>query len=260
MIRQNRNLFYLFFILTVRDIVGRYKGSFFGLFWALILPIAMLAVYTFVFSGVFGYRLENSDLKVYPFSLYAGLLLFNFCSEAVTRSTMVIVSNPNYVKKVFFPVVLLPLVVVGASFVHLVIGLIVFFLAYVFIIGTPPLTIFLIPSVIFPFAIFVLGISYFVASIGVYFRDLLQLVPIIMNAMLFISPVFYPADAVPINWTFLIQLNPLTAPIEMLRALVIFGRVPDIISYAIQFFLSCLFFLGGFLFFRVCRRGFSDVL
>lgn len=248
--------------LIYRDVVGRYKGSMLGIAWSLVNPILMLAVYTFVFSVIFKAKWSaGSDSETeFALVLFAGLLVFNLFSECVTRSPSLILSNVNYVKKVVFPLEILPWVPLGSALFHFAVSLTVWLIGYVIFIGMPNWTIVLVPLIIFPFCMFVVGLSWGLASLGVYLRDVSQIISILVSVLMFLSPIFFPASALPEKFRVIINANPLTYPIEMLRDVMYWGQIPSIevwlVSFVIDFFICVL----GFFWFQKTRKGFSDVL
>lgn len=248
--------------LVAREVMGRYRGSVLGLSWAFFHPVLMLLVYTFVFSVVFRARWSTgSDSKVeFALALYAGLLVFNLFAECITRAPGVIVANTNYVKKVIFPLEVLPWVNLGAALFHAVISVGVWLLFYLVAYGIPHLSVLLLPVIIAPFALLLIGVSLFLASLGVYLRDVGQLVALATTVMMFLSPVFYPVSALPESFRPLMRLNPLTPVIEFARDLLMWGRWPDPGLYAL-YLLGCLACaLLGFAWFQKTRQGFADVL
>jgi len=248
--------------LIKRDIKGRYRGSFFGMFWSFLNPLLMLAVYTFVFSVVFKARWDiTSDSKTeFALILFAGLLIFNIFSECINRSPGIILSNQNYVKKVVFPLEILPWVTLGASLFHGAVSLGVWLLAYIVLVGTPHSTIFYLPVIIVPLVFFIMGLSWILASLGVYLRDTAQFVSIMTTALMFISPIFYPATALPENYRAFIYLNPLTTVIEQTRDILFRGNPPEVIVSVSYLTAAIITAWVGFAIFQKTRKGFADVL
>lgn len=248
--------------MVKRDVVGRYKGSALGILWSIFHPIFMLIVYTFVFSVVFKAKWSpDSESKTeFALVLFAGLLVFNLFAECINRAPVTITSNVNYVKKVIFPIEVLPWVNLGSAFFHAMISLIVWFFFYLFAVGVPHITILLIPIVLLPLAMFTLGMSWFLASLGVYLRDVGQVVGLFVTILMFLSPIFYPASALPEKYQVIFRLNPVAVYIEEVRGLLIWGQLPELQMYIISFFISTVVFIAGFAWFQKTRNGFSDVL
>ena len=252
----------LMFSLSQREILGRYRGSFMGILWSFFTPLLMLIVYTFVFSVIFKARWDaGSDSRIeFALILFAGLMTFNFFAECITRSTSLITSNVNYVKKVVFPLEILPWVSLGAALFHFAISLLVWLIAYLIFFGLPHTTIFYLPIIFTPFVFLIMGITYFLSALGVYMRDISQLVGVAITALLFMSPIFYPASALPEKFQRFLMLNPLTPIIEMTRDVMFFGISPGYKPLAIYCIISMLVAWVGFVWFQKTRKGFADVL
>ena len=204
-----------------REVVGRYRGSFLGIFWSFFHPMFMLAVYTFVFSVVFKARWQSgSDSKTeFALILFSGLMVFNLFSECINRAPSLLLAHASYVKKVVFPLEILPWVVIGGATFHLGISLAVWLIAYTLLFGVPHATALLLPVVLVPLVLFTAGLSWWLASIGVYLRDVSQFVSIVTTAMMFLSPIFYSTASLPEQFRVIMQLNPLTPVIEQTRDL-----------------------------------------
>ncbi|TIC78505.1 ABC transporter permease [Crenobacter intestini] len=247
---------------TKREVLGRYRGSALGLLWSFANPLFMLAVYTFVFSVVFKARWGGGEGSKVEFALvlFAGLMVFNFFAECVNRAPSLIVGNPNFVKKVIFPLEILPFIAVFAALYHFVVSLAVWLLAYMVFFGVPHITILLLPLALIPLALFVLGLSWALASLGVFLRDVAQLIGTLTTVLMFLSPIFYPASALPEAYQHILYLNPMTAVIEMVRDLIYWGVMPDWTLLSIYFVAMVLVAWGGFAWFQKTRKGFADVL
>lgn len=258
-IRANRNLIYS---LIKRDVVGRYRGSFIGLFWSFFNPLLMLGVYTFVFSFVFKARWSGGSESKTEFALvlFSGLMVFNLFAECLNKAPGLIVNNANYVKKVIFPLEILALVSLGSAAFHLGISLIVWLLFYVIFFGIPHATIFLLPLTLVPLAFVTLGLSWFLASLGVYLRDVGQVVGVITTIFMFMSPIFYPVTTLPEEYRLIMAINPLTYIVEQTREVMIWGNGINWSTWSIQTALSLLTAWIGFTWFQKTRRGFADVL
>ncbi len=244
--------------LTKREITGRYRGSILGLAWSFVNPLLMLAVYTFVFGMVF--RGQGTDRTGFALSLFAGLLVFNLFSECIARSPMLIVSNPSYVKKVVFPLELLPWVSLGSALFHAAASLFVLLLFLLVSGHGIHATVLLAPFVLLPLLPVILGASWILSSIGVYFRDIGNLVGMGMTVLMFLSPIFYPASALPGGvrpWLF---LNPLSLIIEQTRNVLLSGMLPDWKSLIIYLVVALPFAWAGRVWFDRTRKGFADVL
>ena len=248
--------------LVKREVIGRYRGSILGLLWSFINPVFMLLVFTFVFSVVFKAKWGGgSDSKIeFALILFAGLIMFNLFSECVNRAPSLILSNANYVKKVVFPLEIFPWVSLGAGIFHTFISLCVWLIAYVIFYGIPHLTVLLLPLIMVPFIFLILGLSWGLGALGVYFRDISQLVGILITALMFLSPIFYPVAALPENFQTILLFNPLTTIIESTRDILFWGRLPDMTILLLFFIVALLIAFLGFAFFQKTRKGFADVL
>ncbi len=248
--------------LIRREVVGRYRGSVLGLLWSFFNPVLMLAIYTFVFSVVFKARwLEGSESKTeFALVLFAGLMLYNFFAECVTRAPGLVLSNVNYVKKVVFPLEILPVVILGSAFFHFLVSLVVWLIFYLTFFGVPPASFVFITILLLPFMLMVLGLGWFLASIGVYLRDVSQVIGLITSALMFLSPIFYPVTALPENYRWLLQINPLTFVIEQARAAMIWGSALDWTGLAFYTLFAAMTAWFGFAWFQKTRKGFADVL
>lgn len=256
---RNRSLL---ITLTKREVIGRYKGSFFGLMWSFITPLLMLAVYTFVFGEVFNARWHTTSESPGQFALmlFAGLIIFNLFSEVVNRSPGLILSHVSYVKKVVFPLEILPLTIVCSSLFHSVISMLVWILAYVALFDLPHLTVLILPVVLVPLVVLVLGLAWLLAALGVYIRDIGQLIGLLTTAMMFLSPIFFPITSLPEQYQGLVYFNPLTIPIEELRAILFLGELPNWSNMGIYSIVAFTTAYLGFYFFQKTRKGFADVL
>ena len=258
-IRRNRELIR---VSAKREVLGRYRGSLLGIFWTFLNPLLMLTVYTFVFSEIFKSRWNAaSDSRTeFAMVLFAGLIAFNLFAECVNRAPSLILSNVNYVKKVVFPLEILPCVALAAALFHSCISLGVWLLAYVVLFGVPQLTVLYLPLVISPFLFFILGVSWALASLGVFLRDISQFIGLLVMVLMFMSPIFYPASALPEGYRFILYLNPLTPVIEEMRAVLYFGDAPDFAMLAVYWLATVLLAWLGFVWFQNTRNGFADVL
>lgn len=245
-----------------REVLGRYRGSALGLLWSFFNPLFMLTVYTFVFSEVFKARWSaGSESKTeFALVLFAGLMVFNLFAECINRAPGLILSNVNYVKKVVFPLEILPFVGLLSALFHGAISLCVWLLAYLVFFGIPHLTALYLPLIVFPFVLFIMGLSWALASLGVYLRDVSQFIVVFTTVLTFLSPIFYPATALPEVYRNLLYLNPLMPVIEQTRAVLYFGDAPDFSMLAVYWVASFAIAWLGFAWFQKTRQGFADVL
>lgn len=248
--------------LIQREVLGRYRGSIMGVLWSFITPILMLAVYTFVFSLIFKARWssESTSMTEFGMVLFAGLIMFNIFAECIGKAPTLILANANYVKRVVFPLDILPWVSLGSALFHAVVSLGVWLVAYLILFGLPHATAILLPLVVLPLVVLVMGICWVLASLGVYLRDVSQFVGILISVAMFLSPIFYPASALPQEYRWLLMLNPLTSVIEGAREVLFWGVVPDFAFLGFYLLGSSIFAWLGFVWFQKTRKGFADVL
>jgi lipopolysaccharide transport system permease protein len=249
--------------MVKREVIGRYKGSYIGLGWSFLNPIFMLMIYTFVFSVVFNARWgsDGEESKTqFAVVLFVGLIIHSLFAEVVNRAPFLIQSNINYVKKVVFPLEVLPVVAMGATLFHIMVSLCVLLSVFLLLNGFLYWTVLVAPLVFLPLVLVTLGCTWFLASLGVYLRDVGQTIGIVTTVMLFMAPVFYPVSALSEDQQFFLLLNPLTFIIEQARAVLIFGKLPDWSGLSLYSGFSLMVAWGGYWWFQKTRKGFSDVL
>lgn len=249
--------------LTRREIAARYKGSHLGLLWALVTPLFMLAVYAFVFGGgIFESKWESISGSRFEcaVTIFCGLILYNIFSETVNVATRVVVMNANYVKKVVFPLEVLPVVTLGAALVQAALSGLVFLLGLVLLVAIPPVTILLFPLVLLSLCAFTLGLAWLLAALGVFLRDINHTVQILTQAIFFCSAVFFPVSALSKELRWLVYLNPVAILIDQGRNAIIFGHAPDWPTWGIMTAIALLVMQGGYMTFMASKRAFSDVL
>lgn len=222
----------------------------------------MLVVYTFVFSVVFKARwVGGTDSKTeFALVLFAGLMVYNLFAECINRSPGLVLGNVNYVKKVVFPLEILPVVAIGSAAFHLLVSLLVWLIFYLIYFGIPQATLLLFPLVLIPFFLLTLGFSWFLASLGVFLRDVSQIVVVMTTALMFLSPIFYPITALPQEYHIFLQINPLTFVIEQARDVMIWGKGMNWIAWATYLLLAAIMAWLGFAWFQKTRKGFANVL
>jgi lipopolysaccharide transport system permease protein len=249
--------------MTKREILGRYRGSFLGLFWSFFQPIFMLAVYTFVFSVVFQAKwgANHSESKAqFAIILFAGLIVFNLFAEVITRAPNLILNNVNYVKKVVFPLEILPVVAVGSALFHSMVSVCVLLAFQGVVNHTVPVTALLLPAVLFPLLLLILGGGWFLASLGVFLRDVNQTIGILTTALMFLSAIFFPSSALPEQIRPYLFLNPLAFIIEQTREVLIWGNIPNWRGLSIHLLFDIVFAWISLFWFQKTRKGFADVL
>ncbi len=250
--------------MTKREVVGRYQGSAFGLAWSFLNPVFMLVVYTFVFSEIFKIRwggVGGDDSKTqFAVVLFVGMIVLSLFSEVLNRAPGLILSNVNYVKKVLFPIEILPVIAMGASLFHSLISLGVLLAAFALFNGYLHWTAIFIPLVLLPLVILTMGLAWMLASLGVFLRDIGQTIGIITTVLMFLSPVFYPITAVPERFHPFIMANPLTFIIEQAREVLIWGRVPNWTGLSAYTLAAAAIAWAGYAWLQKTRKGFADVL
>ena len=248
--------------MTVREVVGRYRGSMMGLLWSFFNPVLMLVVYTFVFSVVFQARWDVNTVGKTDFALlvFTGMLVHALFAECINRSSRLVLDNSNYVKKVIFPLEILPWVCMGSAFFHMLISVLVLLVAFLIIHHYLNWTIILFPLVIAPFVLFTMGLTWWLAATGVYLRDLGQITGVLTTVLLFVSPVFYPVAALPKQYQLFFNLNPLTFVIKQVRDILIWGKPPDWEGLALYSAIGIATAWAGLFWFQRTRHGFADVI
>lgn len=249
-------------LLTKREVIGRYRGSFFGLLWSLFYPLVMLAVYTFVFNVVFQARwsVGGESNTEFVLLLFTGLIVYSLFAECINRAPNLILSRVNYVKKVVFPLEVLPWVSLGVGLFQMGMSLTVLLLFCGLSHLSLNWTVTLFPLLVIPLALVVLGASWFLASVGVFVRDVGHATGVVSSLTLFLAPVFYPASALPEAYRPLLYLNPLTFIIEQARDVLIAGKLPSWYGMGIYFLCSVVVAWLGLVWFQRTRKGFADVL
>ena len=252
--------------MSKRDVIGRYKGSAMGLLWSFLNPLLMLAVYTFFFAVVFKSRWGavpnggEESKTLFAVILFVGMIVHTLFAEVLNRAPSLILSNTNYVKKVVFPLEILPIISMGAALFHCLISLGVLLAVFVVFNGFVHWTVVLLPFIFLPFIVLTMGLAWMLASLGVYVRDVGQTIGILMSVMMFLSPVFYPVAALPDFMRPWMLANPLTFIIEQAREVLVWGRMPHWRGLALYSLLSFFVAWSGFAWFQKTRKGFADVL
>lgn len=250
--------------MTKRDVIGRYKGSVIGLAWSFFNPLIMLVVYTFMFSYVFkarwGNDIHSGSHVEFAVVLFAGLIVHSMFAEALAASTRLLTGNASYVKKVIFPLEILPVVTIFSALFHFCISLVALLLVQVVVYHTINVTVLFFPVVIFPYLFMMLGVVWFISAVSVYIKDIAQVVGVVTSILLFVSPIFYPVSMLPVKVRFLIELNPLTVIIEEMRQIIVYGQLPNMQQWLIYLLVSLCVASFGLWFFQKIRIGFADVL
>lgn len=254
--RQQRGLL---LTLIAREFSGRYQGSAGGLLWAIGQPLFLLLIYTLAFGVVLQTRWTPAgDAREYALILFAGLLVYNLFTECLKQASTLVTARPNFVKKIVFPLEILPWVMVGTAMLHAALCVGVWLLGYLVLTGWPPLTGLAFPLVLLAFTPLLLGIGWLLAALGVFLRDIDQFCQMLGHALLFATPIFYREDIIPAGLRWLMQLNPLTFIVSQSRQVLYQGQWPDwlgLLQYAV---LATLFALAARWLFRRLRPLFAD--
>lgn len=257
---RNRSLL---FQLTRRDIAQRYRSSALGFVWLLVQPLLQLALYSFVFQVVLRARwgIQSPAGSEVPFGLllFIGLILHALLSETLVRAPGTITAHESYVKRVIFPIQILPVINVLAGLFSLGLALGVLLTATVAITGhlSPSAILIILP--IAALTLFTTGLAWMLSALGVYIRDLNQLTPHVSTILLFTAPICYPIGMVPEQFHWLLRINPLTLPVEISRELLFENKV-DFSGFSTYLALSLAIFIVGRLLFERLRPGFADAL
>jgi len=256
---QNRSLT---IELSKREILGRYRGASFGLLWSLISPFLMLAVYTFAFGNILKSRWPQTGQEHHSFALilFMGLIVHGFFAECMNRSPQLIVGNSNYVKRVIFPLEILPWPMVLSALFHLMMNLLAFIVLQIVLDSQVNWTIVLFPVVIAPLVLLALGVAWALAALGVYFRDISQITGVLTTALLFTSTAIMPMSAVGLREQWIFQLNPLTFIIDQSREVALWGHLPDWSGLGLYGIAALIVAYMGYSAFMATRKGFADVL
>jgi len=248
--------------LSRRAILGRYRGTMLGLVWSLFTPLLLLAVYTFVFGTVLQIRWVDQGGGNLEFAaiLFSGMLIHGILAECLTQASSLISANPQYVKKVVFPLEALAWVTVIGAFFQGLVSTCVLGIYLLFVNGTVPLTILFLPLPLFSLGLVCLGITWLVAATAVFLKDIAQVAGILTTILFFMAPILYPKTALPEQFQIFLYLNPITFVIEQFRDLALWGRPPNWAGLGIYTAAAFVFAWGSLAWFQKTRRGFADVL
>jgi lipopolysaccharide transport system permease protein len=246
-----------------REVVGRYKGSVIGLLWSFLNPVFMLAMYTFVFSVVFKARWgagSGDSRSQFAIVLFVGMIVHSLFAEVLNRAPSLVLGNVAYVKKIVFPLEVLPVVSLCAALFHASVSLLVLLAASALMNGAVPFTAILVVPVLLPLMLLTLGLAWSLASLGVFLRDVGQTIGLVLIVLMYFAPVFYPVSALPAEFRPWLMLNPITFPIEQARAVLILGKLPDWEGLLVYTLVAALVAWAGFAWFQKTRKGFANVL
>jgi lipopolysaccharide transport system permease protein len=246
-----------------RDLGMRYRASYLGVLWSFITPLMMLAIYTFVFSTVFKARWRpdvETSTGEFALTLFAGMAAFNLFSEVTNRAPNLILQVPNYVKKVVFPLEVLPMVAAGTALVNSLITTLLVITGAALLLGQVSPTLWALPLAYLPLLLLSLGVAWLLASLGVYIRDIGQGVGLVVQMLFFMSPVFYPVTAVPAELRGLLLVNPLTFILTAFRQAILWGQPLAWEEWGLWTGLAALLALAGYAWFMRTKKGFADVM
>jgi lipopolysaccharide transport system permease protein len=248
--------------LAWRRIELRYRDSLLGFLWTVINPLLLLSVYTFVFSFVFKARWGSSDAATAEFSLYlfSGITLYTVFAECVNEAPNLIRQNSAFVKQHIFPLETLTWVSLVATLFNFTVGMLVLLVFYLFVLGVPPISMFYLPLILLPIILLTLGMSWILASLGVFLRDISQVVGVLTTALLFLSPIFYPVSRIPESMQQIYFLNPFARIIEMSKGVIFHGTAPEWWSLAALSLGGWMAAWLGYVCFMKSKKGFADVV
>ncbi|BET69626.1 ABC transporter permease [Opitutales bacterium ASA1] len=251
---------------AVRNIEMRHRGSYLGFAWAVLNPLLLLTLYVFVFGFMFGgtYGAVPDETKWdYGLGIFLSLTIFHFIAEVMASAPSIIVGQPNFVKKVVFPLEVLPAASVASAFFHALISLAMVLVGV--LVGGRGLSFdaLLLPLIFLPALTLALGLAWLIAALGVFFRDVGQLVSVLITALMFASAIFYPVERVqthaPAAWQFL-RFNPLLHLVDMARDVVLWQRAVDPWNLVAVNIAGVIFAVIGFAVFTRLKPAFADVL
>jgi len=251
----------LIFSLAKRELLARYKGSALGIVWALLTPVVMIAIFTFIFAGIFGARFGASQSHWdYALYLFCGLLPWTMFQETLQQSATTIVAHANLVKRVVFPLETLPVAQAFSSLGNQLFATIALLIATLVIQQQLHLTALWFPVLVIPQLLFTLGAAWLIASLGVFLRDIAQGITLLLMAWMYLTPIIYPESIVPERFRVLINLNPFTSLVRSYRRIFLEGAAPDWSGLAYFTGFAIVSFLVGYWWFARTRKNFADVI
>lgn len=256
----------LLITLVRRDLSARYKGSILGNLWPLLTQLSQLLIYTYVFSVVLKVKLDLSGLDndskwTFGLWLFAGLVPWLAFTNGLVQAAVSVMGQPNLVKKVVFPLNLLPLVPIFSAFVESLFGLVALIVLVFLSSQTLHPTLWLLPLVWIPQLLLTAGFGYLTAALTVFLRDIPQSLGVLLNLWFYVTPIVYPASKIPETWrVWVFWLNPLTAIAEFYRDIVLVGTVQHWGELCTAFVVSVIIFAIGYRVYQRLRPAFADVL
>ncbi|MDX6692857.1 MAG: lipopolysaccharide transport system permease protein [Blastocatellia bacterium] len=247
--------------LARRELSARYKGSVLGIVWAVVTPVVMIAIFTFIFAGIFGARFgAGGTAWDYALYLFCGLLPWTAFQEAVQLSSTTIVSHANLVKRVVFPLETLPVAQALSTLANQLFGTLALVVAAVIIRQQFHATLVWLPALLVPQLVATLGAAWFIASLGVFLRDIVQGVALVLMAWMYLTPIIYPESIVPEKFRAFINANPFTPLVRSYRRIILEGEQPDWRGLAYFTSFALVLFIFGFWWFARTRKNFADVI
>ncbi|MBC8074675.1 MAG: ABC transporter permease [Chloroflexales bacterium] len=248
---------------VVREVVGRYRGSALGLLWSLVNPLVLLLMYTFLFGVIFQGRWprrESDSLAEYALIIFCGISAYNIFSEAVGRAPGLVIGVPNYVKKVVFPLEILAVSSLGSALFHGAVSLSLVALGSLLITGRLAWTLPLLPLVALPLVFLALGVGWFLASLGVFVRDIGYTIALVIQVLFFATPIFYAFDSIPPPFSTVIRLNPMSSIVENFRRVILWGELPNWGGWVAWTALTFVIMVFGYAWFMKTKKAFADVI
>jgi lipopolysaccharide transport system permease protein len=257
-LRQKKDLTFAF---ARQDLLGRYKGSALGIAWAVLTPIVMIAIFTFIFAGIFGARFGANDSHWdYALYLFCGLLPWTMFQESVQQSANTIVTHANLVKRVVFPLETLPAAQVFAALGNQLFATVALLIAIVAIRHDLQLTALWLPILLIPQLVFALGAAWLIASLGVFLRDIAQGITLLLMAWMYLTPIIYPESIVPERFRWFVGLNPFAWLVRSYRRIFLEGLAPDWLALLYFTLVALVIFVFGYWWFARTRKNFADVI
>ena len=251
----------LIFSFAKRELLGRYKGSVLGIAWAVLTPVVMIAIFTFIFAGIFGARFGATHSHWdYALYLFCGLLPWSMFQESVQQSSNTIVVHSNLVKRVVFPLEALPAAQVFAALGNQLFATVALLIATIIVRQHLDITPLWLPVLLIPQLLFALGAAWLIASLGVFLRDIAQGVTLLLMAWMYLTPIIYPESIVPERFRPFINLNPFTSLVRSYRRIFLDGVAPDWSGLAYFAAVALVVFIFGYWWFARTRKSFADVV
>jgi len=253
--------FDLILSLTKRELAARYRGSVLGIVWAVLTPVVMIAIFTIIFAGIFKARFGASSSQWdYALYLFCGLLPWNAFQESVQLSSTTIVGHANLVKRVVFPLETLPVSLSLAAVANQMFGTVALLLAALLLRGELHATIVFLPVLVIPQLFATLGAAWLIASLGVFVRDIVQGIALLLMAWMYLTPIIYPESLVPERYLGIVNLNPFTPLVRNYRRIILDGSMPDWRGLAYFGAFAAVSFILGYWWFARTRKNFADVI